>query len=403
MRTFKVLLGALALLAAAALGFVAFTAATPLPYFDRHPPELHITSTPERIARGKKLSRMLCSECHGDPTTHHLTGRALDDLPKELGEAFSRNITRDPTFGIGSWSDGDLVYLLRTGIARDGRYTPPYMVKLPLASDEDLASIVAYLHSDDPELAAQSVPSVVSRPSLLNKILNRLGVWHPLPFPTQPIPPPSEAELGHYLVATFGCYACHSADLKTIDVFTPEKSKGFMGGGTAMLDANGKTVYTANITFDEATGIGKWSKADFRRAIHEGFRPDNTPLRTPMPHYTELDTHEIDALYDYLASVPKIVKAQRPAEAYVLHTDAPGEKLYNQYTCQACHGSNGIGLCDLRGATQKFPTDEALMAFIKNPSATAPGSKMPAWAGIIAETDYKPLMDYVRFLGRHEK
>jgi hypothetical protein len=35
----------------------------------------------------------------------------------------------------------EIVALIRTGIARDGRYTPPWMAKLAHDSDEDIASI----------------------------------------------------------------------------------------------------------------------------------------------------------------------------------------------------------------------------------------------------------------------
>src|SRR5678815_2617411 len=37
-----------------------------------------------------------------------------------------------------------------SGVAKDGRYTPPWMVKLPLLSDEDLKDVIAFLRSDDP-------------------------------------------------------------------------------------------------------------------------------------------------------------------------------------------------------------------------------------------------------------
>ena len=56
-----------------------------------------------------------------------------------FGVVYSANITRHPGRGIGGWSDGDIAHLVRTGVARDGRYVPPWMVKLPHLADEDLA------------------------------------------------------------------------------------------------------------------------------------------------------------------------------------------------------------------------------------------------------------------------
>ncbi len=96
---------------------------------------LEIDSTPERIARGKVLASAICLGCHMDPVTMKVTGRHMSDAPPEFGPIYSNNITRHPQKGIGSWSDGELAYLLRTGITRDGTYIPPYMVKLPHMSD----------------------------------------------------------------------------------------------------------------------------------------------------------------------------------------------------------------------------------------------------------------------------
>jgi hypothetical protein len=60
-------------------------------------------------------------------------------------------------------------------------------------SDEDLDSIIAFLHSDDPMLAPTEVePAGVTQPSLLVKAL-AYSVMGPLPFPEQPISTPSRA------------------------------------------------------------------------------------------------------------------------------------------------------------------------------------------------------------------
>ena len=64
------------------------------------------------------------------------------DAPKEFGEIYAPNITKDTQYGIGGWTDAEIMYLLRTGIKRDGSYVPPYMAKLPMLSDEDMASII---------------------------------------------------------------------------------------------------------------------------------------------------------------------------------------------------------------------------------------------------------------------
>jgi muramoyltetrapeptide carboxypeptidase LdcA involved in peptidoglycan recycling len=62
--------------------------------------------------------------------------------------------------------DGELEYLVRTGVKANGQYVPPWMPKQPRMADEDLHSIVAFLRSDDPMVAATEVqPAGHSRPN----------------------------------------------------------------------------------------------------------------------------------------------------------------------------------------------------------------------------------------------
>ena len=125
----------------------------------------------EAIIRGKKLATMLCAGCHMDFNTRKLSGKPMKDAPAEFGEIYAPNITQDPTHGIGDWTDGEIVYLLRTGIKRDGQYAPPYMAKLPLLADEDMDAIISFLRSDDEMVTADKTPDRPSDPSLLTKFL----------------------------------------------------------------------------------------------------------------------------------------------------------------------------------------------------------------------------------------
>ena len=90
-----------------------------------------------------------------------LTGRRMDEAP-QFGAIYSKNITAHPEFGIGSWTDGQLAYLLRTGIKPDGSFLP-IMARLPHMSDEDVASIIAFLRSDHVWVAAQRNRAAANR------------------------------------------------------------------------------------------------------------------------------------------------------------------------------------------------------------------------------------------------
>jgi mono/diheme cytochrome c family protein len=277
------------------------------------------------------------------------------------------------------------------------------MIKLPHLSDEDLHAIIAFLRSDDPLVRPADVASVPSRPSLLVKLLSRVA-WKPLPYPDKPIVAPSwndRVAYGRYLTHNLGCFACHSQDFRKLDALHPEKSAGYLGGGNRLLDINGREIVAPNITFDRETGIGRWTEPQFVRAIRAGFRPDGKPILYPMLPSPELSIDEVRALYAYLKTVPVLHNRRPPAQELVLTADASeGQRIYFKYSCHSCHGLDGVGVADLRPANRKYKHDAELAAWIKHPSKLRPGTKMPDWDGVIPEAELKPLVAYVRSLGR---
>ena len=225
-----ILLGVIVLVA---LGGFVYINSSGIPSYEPGKIDIKVQSTPESIARGQKLVSLLCANCHMSSTTGKLTGKQMTDAPPEFGTIYSANITQDPKHGIGTYTDGELLYLLRTGIKRDGKYAPPWMAKLPNMADEDLHAIISFLHSDDPIVAADPTIAPLSQPSFLTKLLCRIA-FKPLPYPTKTIPLPDTTEtlaLGRYLVHNLDCYTCHSADFKTMNMLNPELSEGYMGGG----------------------------------------------------------------------------------------------------------------------------------------------------------------------------
>jgi mono/diheme cytochrome c family protein len=370
----------------------------------RYPPgrvALKVEVTAERVERGRRTAEMLCVACHLDNDTSSLAGKPMPDVPAQFGKSHSANITRDPETGIGTWTDGEIAYLLRTGVTRDGRYTPPWMVKAPNMADEDLKDVIAFLRSDDPLVRPVKAKRPPSEPSLFTKFLCRVA-FKPLPYPVKPIPAPDPADKvahGRYLVQGRAlCYGCHSADFAKLDDFVPERSAGYLGGGNAMPDLTGRIVRTANVTPDPETGIGNWSEDEFVRALRFGVRPDQTVVVYPMVPYPELTDVEARAIYAYLRTVPAIKNAVARPAPQVTGGDA-GRAAYYRYSCNSCHGDTGLGLYDLRKGATNLPTDAELIAYIRHPEIRKPGVKMPTWDGVIAEEDYAPLAAHVRKLG----
>jgi cytochrome c2 len=395
----------LAAVVVAALALALYIQVDGVPRYARPSPDTRVVEiTPARALRGAKLASLLCAGCHENEDTHRFTGKHMAELPPEFGTIYSKNITRHAGKGIGSWTDGELRYFLRTGVRPDGQYVPPYMIKLPHTSDDDLDAIIAFLRSSDPRVAASEVdPPGVTQPSFLSKALSH-GPFKPLPYPTAPIGAPSKNDsvaYGKYLVFSLDCFGCHSASFTSMNVLEPEKSAGYMGGGNLLkVDGNGE-IFTANLTPDPETGIGSWTEADFIRAVRRGFRPDGRVLHYPMDPKPELEDDDVAAIYAYLRTVPKISNTvRRPivTPAPVAESDR-GKALYSRYGCTSCHGETGKGVGgDLRRANETYPADVDLRRWLDDAPSMKPGTKMPGWKGVINEDDYAPLMGYVRVL-----
>ncbi len=396
----KILLGLIVLLLVIGGSFVAVIHFGGVPQYDPPRIDLQVELTPERVARGKDLSRMSCNECHLDFEKGRLSGRRMFDVPPVFGVAYSTNITQDPVHGIGSWTDGELIGLLRTGIGRDGHFSMPWMPKLPRMADEDLYSLIAWLRSDDPLLEATPEPNRPQELSFLAKFLSRVA-FKPFEWDGAPRVAPSPAdpvEFGRYLVHDhLECYSCHSADFKTVDDLDPPASEGYMGGGNRLLSLDGEIILSANITPDHETGIGAWSEEDFVRALREGIRPDGRVLRYPMSRRPEYTVEEAQAMFAYLRTVPAL---RNPVDRRFHEQGGPaladGRAIYEKYGCITCHGPDGRGLGNLAANLKRFPQDSTLAAWIRNASLFDPHTRMPSYEGRIRESEYEPLVRFVR-------
>ncbi len=279
-----------------------------IPSYEVEKIEYQAISTPESIARGQKLSMMLCASCHMSRETGKLTGKRMHDAPAEFGVIYSQNITQDPTYGIGNWTDAELLYLLRTGIKRDGKYSPPYMAKLPKMADEDINAIISFLRSDNSAVSADPTPDTPCEPSILTKLLCKVA-FKPFPMPSGVIEMPDSSNssaLGEYLAHNLDCFSCHSADFKTNDFLNPNLSAGYFGGGNMPLDEQGRVMRTPNLTPDKETGIGNWTKEQFVKAVKYGIKEDEKSLAYPMLPYALLTDAEAGAIFDYLQTIPPI-------------------------------------------------------------------------------------------------
>src|SRR6185312_5467539 len=137
---------------------------------------------------------------------------------------------------------------------------------------EDLAAIVAYLHSVKPVHNEVAVP------------IYRLPV-HRAPYPAaeagfNQAMMSDPAKHGAYLVTIGHCMECHSAWSRGAQDYTTGLGKG---GRTFPLRPGSTEVSTAaNITSDRTAGIGAWSEAEISHAIRQGIARDGHALKPPM-------------------------------------------------------------------------------------------------------------------------
>ena len=299
-------------------GFAAFVALRGVPAYAAENVDLKVEATPTRIEKGQKLASMLCASCHMDPNTGKLTGKKMEEAA-DFGAVYSKNITQHPEHGIGKWTDGELAYLLRTGLKPDGTYLP-IMAKLAHVADEDIYSIIAFLRSNHSWVAPDNTRQPETKYSFLAKTLTNLRLIKPSDYPKHTIPGPDTTNpvvWGRYIaVNQLECYSCHSADFTKLDFEQPEKSAGYFGGGNKFEMPGSQPIYSRNLTMDEETGLGKWSEEDFVNALKYGKVPHGqAALRQPMMPYTALTDGEAKAVFAYLKTVPRIKnKIERAAD-----------------------------------------------------------------------------------------
>ena len=122
---------------------------------------------------------------------------------------------------------------------------------------------------------------------------------------------PARLERGKYLVENVtGCLHCHS-DRDWKGNGSPIEAR--KGAGAFFYGAPG-TLHAPNITPDKETGIGAWTKEQFRDAVRFNKNPRGGLLNYPMfPHVTLTDA-ETDAIWAFLQTVPPL---RNPVQRYV--------------------------------------------------------------------------------------
>jgi hypothetical protein len=278
-----------------------------------------VTITPEKIERGKYLANnvMVCMDCHSERDWTKYAGPVIKGTEGKGGEKFEeegipgvlyvRNITPAKKTGIGNWTDGELMRAITNGVNKDGEALFPMMPyqNYNKITQEDLEAVVSYVRSLKP-IENEVPPTEINFP--LSLIMKTIPI-HTY-TPSKPVDKSNSVKYGEYLVTMASCKFCHTQS----DEGEPLPGMELAGGSPFVFPAG--TIYSANITPDNETGIGTWSKEKFISTF-KNFESDSarnipadikTEFNTPMPWlmYAGMTEEDLGAIYDYLKTAKAV-------------------------------------------------------------------------------------------------
>ena len=275
-----------------------------------------VEPSPDRIERGKYLANhvMVCMDCHSTrdwsrfsgpltPGTEGKGGEIFDEKLGFPGHFMSPNIT---PFNLKDWTDAEIYRAITSGVSRDGHPLFPIMNYPAYATldTEDILSVIAYI---------RSIPSIDYTSERSNPTFPMNIILHLIPKKATPqVKPPASDTLGYgeYLVRASGCVECHTPAEHGQIV----RTLAFTGGREFQMP-DGSLLVSPNITPDQETGIGKWTKEAFI------FRFKSYDLATfkapvlqkgemqsimPWTMYAGMDTTDLTAIYKYLYNLKPV-------------------------------------------------------------------------------------------------
>ncbi|MFN2134960.1 MAG: c-type cytochrome [Candidatus Promineifilaceae bacterium] len=251
-----------------------------------------IPTDAQSIERGQHLATIfLCTRCHSE----NLGGELFYEIPGMLTIP-TPNLTSGAG-GVGAYfTDQDWVRAIRHGVGynRNALFIMESKAFYYL-TDDDLSDLLAYVKSVPPvdnQLPARSL-SPLGRVMMGARLLPPLAadeIDHNNRPESAPTTPGITPDYGRYLAHT--CTECHGPDLNGAPFGPP-----------------GQEVMTPNLT--PGGELGTWTEQDFLKTMHTGVTPAGTELNEEMPwkNYGQMTGDELDALWLYLQSLPRLAQA----------------------------------------------------------------------------------------------
>ncbi len=418
MKTRNVIGGLVVVLVLLAAGAYALTWRSEIDEVVRPAPD---AIAPGLIEEGARLAAAgNCIACH---TVHG--GEAFAGglaVPTPFGKIYSTNITPDEETGIGRWSLDAFTRALRQGVDREGNHLYPAFPydHFTIVSDQDTAALYAYLMSREP-VRYEPPDNDLAFPLEFRPLI---AGWKLLYFDEGRFVPVADRDdpgnRGAYLAEGLAhCGACH----------TPRNSLGariedaHWSGGMS----EGWTAYPID---ENSPAPIPWDAESVTFYLRHGWHPEHGVSRGPMAEVTgnlgRLPDEDVAAIGLYTASVMGTPDADRNAAADALREEvgsnrgsgmradtmtlpvaAEDEELRAAAifasACATCHESGRpqpYGGLDFRLSTAVHadnPQNIVNVTLFGLPPADGEASAiMPAYRGVLSDTDMVELLSYMR-------
>ena len=244
-----------------------------------------------------------CSACHATPGQADLTrlGGGVK-LKSPFGTFVTPNISPDPKFGIGGWSELAFVNAMKRGVDDEGGHLYPAFPygAYSLMKTSDVRDLFAYMKTLPP-VAAPTAPHELKFPFNLRTAVGfwKLLYFHPKDFVADPKRSAAWNRGAYLAEGPAHCAECH----------TPRNALGGekeseLYAGAPNLEAGGR--FASNIT-PSKDGIGDWSDtdiADFLKTGTDKCFNEPTGMRGVIASTSKLTESDLAALGTYIHELP---------------------------------------------------------------------------------------------------
>ncbi|MBF6638649.1 cytochrome c [Rouxiella silvae] len=343
------------------------------------------------IKQGEYVARTGdCMACHTVGNAKPYSGGL--GIKSPFGIIYSTNISPDPKFGIGNYTEQQFADAVRKGVRKDGSYLYPAMPYPSYAkmTDQDIHALYVYFMHGVQPAAEQPKQTDLSFPfnqrwgiMFWDKLFTRDGAFTPTANRSD------EINRGAYLVQAAGhCGSCHTP--RAISM----QEKAYDDGSDQFLagtELNGWNVPSLRAGGDGSKGIDGWSVQEIvdylqtGRNQHAAVGGEMTAvIQHSTSHMTDAD---VKAIAEYLKTLPQKYSANesksfsedartKTENQLTQATDlTAGQRVYLD-NCAACHFVTG------KGASGVFPPLAGnALASAENPTGLVSiilnGSRLP--------------------------